>query len=129
LTFNLTAPAMTHKMEAAPKSSELPTVAVLIPCHNEEAAIANVVRQFHRYLPAADIYVMVDGDGTYPAEVVERLIEPICLGAADMVVGSRLHHMADSEFRSLNRLGNRLFRLIINTAFRVRLTDLLSGYR
>src|SRR5215831_1470658 len=39
----------------------------------------------------ADIYVMVDGDNTYPAEAVRRLIEPIVEGRADMVVGSRLH--------------------------------------
>jgi glycosyltransferase involved in cell wall biosynthesis len=32
-------------------------IAVLIPCHNEEAAIGNVVRDFRAALPAAVIYV------------------------------------------------------------------------
>lgn len=32
-------------------------VAVLIPCYNEEAAIASVVNDFRKYLPDADIYV------------------------------------------------------------------------
>jgi glycosyltransferase involved in cell wall biosynthesis len=32
-------------------------IAVLIPCHNEETAIGNVVRDFRAALPAADIYV------------------------------------------------------------------------
>src|SRR5258708_7224416 len=32
-------------------------IAVLIPCYNEEAAIANVVGDFHRSLPGATIYV------------------------------------------------------------------------
>ncbi|MFO1024117.1 MAG: glycosyltransferase family 2 protein [Acetobacteraceae bacterium] len=32
-------------------------VAVLIPCHNEEAAIAKVVRDFHAALPDATVYV------------------------------------------------------------------------
>ena len=77
----------------------------------------------------ADIYVMVDGDGTYPAEVVNSLVRPILEGKADMVIGSRLHDLATSEFRLLNRLGNRLCRFLLNSVFRVQFTDLLSGYR
>ncbi len=34
-----------------------PRIAVLIPCYNEEAAIATVVKDFHASLPGADIYV------------------------------------------------------------------------
>ena len=34
-----------------------PTIAVLVPCYNEEAAIAAVVRDFKRALPDAKIYV------------------------------------------------------------------------
>jgi glycosyltransferase involved in cell wall biosynthesis len=34
-----------------------PTIAVLIPCHNEELTVAGVVRQFRVHLPSADIYV------------------------------------------------------------------------
>lgn len=77
----------------------------------------------------ADIYVMVDGDGTYPVEVVNMLIEPIRRGEADMVIGSRLHENATSDFRLTNRLGNQLFRFLLNLIFGVRLADLLSGYR
>ena len=36
----------------------------------------NVVRRMFREVDA-DIYVMVDGDDTYPAEYVHKLIEPI----------------------------------------------------
>ena len=77
----------------------------------------------------ADIYVMVDGDGTYPPQDVRRLIEPILTEEADMVVGSRLHNGSRSEFKSLNRLGNRLFLALLNWTFKVEITDLLSGYR
>src|SRR5947209_20557879 len=35
----------------------------------------------------ADVYVMVDGDGTYPAASVHSLTAPISNGQADMVVG------------------------------------------
>jgi hypothetical protein len=37
--------------------SDTPRVAVLIPCHNEEAAIGKVVADFHRALPDAIVYV------------------------------------------------------------------------
>ena len=77
----------------------------------------------------ADVYVMVDGDGTYPPEDVHRLLAPVITGEADMVIGSRLHAKSRSEFRPLNRLGNRLFLSILSTSFKVRITDLLSGYR
>src|SRR5437763_1666087 len=77
----------------------------------------------------ADFYVMVDGDGTYPSDAVRRLLAPVVEGEADMVIGSRLHAESRSQFRQINRLGNRLVRAALNLIFRVRLTDILSGYR
>jgi hypothetical protein len=88
----------------------------------------HVVQSMFRKVDA-DIYVMVDGDDTYPAEVVETLIAPVRDGVADMVIGSRLHRTSRSQFRPLNRLGNGLFRALLGLIFGVRLTDLLSGYR
>ena len=46
----------------------------------------NVVRSQFRDIEA-DIYVMVDGDDTYPAEFVHKLIEPVKNGEADMSIG------------------------------------------
>ena len=77
----------------------------------------------------ADIYVMVDGDGTYPASAVQSLIDPVQRGEADMVIGSRLTETSRSDFRWLNRFGNRAFLRVLQWIFGVRLTDLLSGYR
>jgi glycosyltransferase involved in cell wall biosynthesis len=77
----------------------------------------------------ADVYVIVDGDGTYPADAVHRLLAPVFSGAADMVVGSRLHAESQSEFKQLNAIGNRLVLRVLNGIFRVKLTDILSGYR
>lgn len=99
-----------------------------IVLHERRQGKGHVVRSMFGRVDA-DIYVMVDGDGTYPADVVERLIEPIRQGEADMVIGSRLHEGSDSEFRFLNRIGNHIFLVLLNSMFRVRLTDLLSGYR
>ena len=77
----------------------------------------------------ADVYVMVDGDGTYPAPEVHRLIEPILNDEADIVVGSRLHRDANSQFKTPNRLGNRFFLYVLNYTLRASITDMLSGYR
>jgi glycosyltransferase involved in cell wall biosynthesis len=77
----------------------------------------------------ADVYVMVDGDSAFPASAVHQLIEPILKDEADMVVGSRLHPGTSSDFRPINRLANRLVLTLLNSMFRVQLTDVLSGYR
>lgn len=76
----------------------------------------------------ADVYVIVDGDGTYPASKVHDLISPIQEDAADMVVGSRTADTT-SKFHPLNRLGNRFYQYVINFIFGTRLSDILSGYR
>jgi glycosyltransferase involved in cell wall biosynthesis len=86
-----------------------------------------VQAMFHRL--DADVYIMVDGDGTYPAASVHALMAPVLKGEADMVVGSRLHRKSQSRFRWLNRMGNQLFLEMLNRLFKVQLTDILSGYR
>ena len=77
----------------------------------------------------ADVYVLVDGDDTYPPQAVHRLLAPILANETDMVVGSRLQKGNQSQFNALNRLGNWFFALILNLFFGTHLTDILSGYR
>ena len=99
----------------------------MLLCERRQGKGYVVQSMFHQL--DADIYIMVDGDGTYPADAVDALMAPILAGEADMVVGSRLHTESQSRFRLLNRLGNRLFLTILNRLFNVHLTDILSGYR
>ena len=96
--------------------------------HERRQGKGYVVQAMFREVDA-DLVVMVDGDTTYPADVVRALIEPVSAGSADMAIGSRLHRVANSQFRPLNRLGNLLYRWLLNSIFGVKLTDLLSGYR
>ncbi len=90
----------------------------------------NVVRAMFRDIDA-DIYIMVDGDDTYPAEAVHKLIEPIICKQADMVVGDRLTSKSyeDTHQRMFHRFGNKLVRNIINKLFNVQMCDIMSGYR
>ncbi|MBN1766362.1 MAG: glycosyltransferase [Sedimentisphaerales bacterium] len=77
----------------------------------------------------ADLYVMVDGDDTYPADYVHKLLEPLHKGQADMVVGARLSQHSEKSFRSLHVFGNNLVRRLVNLLCGTNLTDIMSGYR
>src|SRR5690242_13696803 len=110
-------------------------IAVLVPCHNEAATVGSVVRDFHTYLPTADIfvydnastdntaaiardagaqvrheplrgkgnvvrrmlsdieadiYLLVDGDGTYDAASAPRVVEHLISNNLDMVNCARV---------------------------------------
>jgi glycosyltransferase involved in cell wall biosynthesis len=80
-------------------------------------------------LSGYDLYIMVDGDDTYPAESVHELIEPVLKGRADMAVGARLSDYTDQSFRNLHVVGNKLVRFCINKIMGSDLNDILSGYR
>ena len=90
----------------------------------------NVVRSMFRDIEA-DIYVLVDGDDTYPAEKVHELIKPILMETADMVVGDRI---SNGTYKSQNKrlfhdFGNGIVKKTINKLFKSNLKDVMSGYR
>lgn len=87
-----------------------------------------VVRSMFRDVDA-DLYIMADGDDTYPADRVRELMSPVLSGSADMVVGTRLQDYDDHAFRRLHKFGNNLVLRSINTLFGSKLSDVLSGYR
>ncbi len=149
------------------------TVAVLIPCHNEVASIAQVVRDFRVHLPAAsvyvydnassddtaqiakmagaevhyepmlgkgnvvrrmfadidaDIYLIVDGDGTYDASQAAKLIAHLVANGLDMVNCARVAIDKDA-YRPGHKWGNRILTGLVSQVFGNRLSDMLSGYR
>jgi glycosyltransferase involved in cell wall biosynthesis len=77
----------------------------------------------------ADVYVMIDGDDTYPVDQVHRLLEPILSADADMVVGARLSNHSTRSFRPFHVFGNNLVRSLVNWVGQSQLTDIMSGYR
>ncbi len=76
----------------------------------------------------ADVYLMVDGDDTYPASSAPGLIMEMRNGV-DMVVGVRMSSFEDRSFRRFHRFGNHLVAGLISYLFSTRVTDVLSGYR
>ena len=88
-----------------------------------------VVRSMFRDIDA-DVYIMVDGDDTYPAEEVEGLITPVLEGKADMVIGDRLSSTYYTENkRPFHNFGNSLVKGLINFLFKSDLNDMMTGYR
>ena len=151
-----------------------PTIAVLIPCYNEEITIGKVVNDFHAALPSAtvyvydnnssdrtaeiastagaivrkeprqgkgnviramfedidaDVYIMADGDDTYPADAAPDMVAKVAEGY-DMVIGDRLSSTYFQENkRPFHNFGNRLVRDSINGLFGAHITDIMTGYR
>ena len=148
-------------------------IAVLVPCLNEEAAVASVVQGMRAALPdatiyvydngstdrtverakaagavvrqeplrgkgnvvrrmfadvEADVYVLVDGDGTYDAAAAPQLVERLIDEQLDMVNASRVTDQA-AAYRAGHRLGNTLISGAVARIFGNRFRDILSGYR
>ena len=91
---------------------------------------ANVVRSMFEKIEA-DIYIMVDGDDTYPAKHVKELLEPVMNKGYDLVIGDRLTNgtYSDKNERSFHEFGNKLVKNLINKIFKAKLRDIMSGYR
>ena len=87
----------------------------------------NVIRRMFADIDA-DIYVLVDGDGTYDASSAPRMIDRLLDDDLDMVNAAR--DASETEaYRPGHRFGNKLLTGIVSRIFGNRLTDMLSGYR
>ena len=156
-----------------PESELPPRIAVLVPCYNEEHAIAQVVIDFRQALPAAiiyvydnnssdrtaqmaamagaivrqeslqgkghvvrrmfadieaDVYLMVDGDGTYDAASAPAMVNLLLNEHIDMVVGCRKDD-EELAYRPGHRFGNAMLTGAVALLFGNRFGDILSGYR
>jgi glycosyltransferase involved in cell wall biosynthesis len=150
-----------------------PRIAVLVPCHNEDAAIEGVVTGFRQSLPSAsiyvydnnssdrtrelaiaagaivrverrqgkgnvvrrmfadieaDVYVLVDGDGTYDAPSAPTMVTRLLEENLDMVVGCRIETTARA-YRPGHRFGNAMLTGFVARLFGRSFSDILSGYR
>lgn len=112
------------------KTAEIARNAGAIVKHEYRQGKGNVVRTMFMDIDA-DIYVMVDGDDTYPAEEVHKLIKPIEEERADMVIGDRLTNgtYQKENKRHFHEFGNNLVRKSINVLFNTKLKDIMTGYR
>jgi glycosyltransferase involved in cell wall biosynthesis len=87
----------------------------------------NVVRRMFADVEA-DIYVLADGDDTYDAAAAPAMIGTLIDEGYDLVSGKR-EATGSAAYRRGHVLGNRLLTGLTATMFRVKLEDMLSGYR
>jgi len=87
----------------------------------------NVVRRMFADIEA-EVYVLVDGDGTYDAQSVVRMVDVLLEKSLDMVNGSRIA-TTDAAYRPGHAIGNKLLTRAVATVFGSQVRDMLSGYR
>lgn len=87
----------------------------------------NVVRKMFSDIDA-DIYVMVDGDGTYDASDAVKMVEMLNSDSLDMVVAVR-KAQAEGAYPGGHKFGNILFNFIFKILFGSTFNDVFSGYR
>lgn len=89
----------------------------------------NVIRRMFREIDAY-VYLMADGDDTYPADHAREMAELVLHKQADMVVGDRLSSTYFTENkRPFHNFGNTIVRWGINTLFRANVRDIMTGCR
>ena len=87
----------------------------------------HVVRQMFSNIEA-DVYLMVDGDGTYDHSRARELVNTILEYQLDMVIGTRVEK-TETAHRTGHKLGNQLFNFALKILFQSNFKDIFSGYR
>ena len=89
----------------------------------------NVIRRMFREIDA-QVYLMVDGDDTYPPDCAREMADLVLHKQMDMVIGDRLSSTYFTENkRRFHNFGNTLVRWSINTLFRSNVRDIMTGCR
>ena len=108
------------------------TVAVAVDAgavvrHVALAGKGHVVRRMFADVEA-DVYLLVDGDGTYDAGVAGELVDLVMIGGEDFVTASRVPVDAGA-YRRGHVTGNRVLNTLVRLLFRRHVPDMLSGYK
>jgi glycosyltransferase involved in cell wall biosynthesis len=76
----------------------------------------------------ADVYVMLDGDATYNACDLPKMVALLTNDFYDMVVGCRVAQN-EQAYRHGHNVGNKIFNTLLKVCFNSPFTDIFSGYR
>lgn len=73
----------------------------------------------------ADVLVFMDADGSFVAGELPRLLQPIQVAGADLVLGSRaLANTVSQAMPPQQRFGNMLTAYLVRTFYKIQITDL-----
>ena len=87
----------------------------------------NVVRRMFADV-SADVYFLVDGDGTYDPSSAPRMLAALSEKCCDMVNARRVS-AEPNAYRPGHSWGNRALTSVVSWLFGSEISDLLSGYR
>ena len=76
-----------------------------------------------------ELAVQVDGDGQHDPCEIEKLLEPILSGSADVTVGTRFAGNGTYRPSIARRIGIGVFAGLVSLIVRQRVTDTTSGFR
>lgn len=110
-------------------TAEIAKKAGAIVRHEYIQGKGNVIRRMFREIDA-EVYIITDGDDTYPAEYAREMASLVLDQKTDMVVGDRLSSTYFTENkRPFHNFGNSLVRSSINRLFKSGIKDIMTGYR
>jgi glycosyltransferase involved in cell wall biosynthesis len=76
-----------------------------------------------------DVAVRVDGDGQHDASQLDRVLEPVLAGEADVAVGSRFAGSEGYRSSRSRRIGIRILAWTVSRLVGQRVTDTTSGFQ
>lgn len=95
----------------------------------EKQGKGNAIRTGFRNIGKTDYVVMLDGDNTYKANEIPRLIEPLDSGFCDVIIGSRLEGKMNKYSMSFShKFVNWAWTFFVRQVYRANVTDTCTGY-
>ena len=76
-----------------------------------------------------DIAIQIDGDGQHDPKYINKLIQPIIDGEANMTIGSRFIEKEGFQTSFMRRVGINFLKVLIRICCGVVITDATSGFR
>jgi glycosyltransferase involved in cell wall biosynthesis len=97
----------------------------------QNLGIGGAVQTGYRYAAAKgfDVAVQVDADGQHKPEELDKILEPIRQGVADMVIGSRFVDKTSYRQTAGRRTGIYILSVLVTLFTRQHLKDVTSGFR
>lgn len=84
---------------------------------------------FYAYKYGYSVAIQLDGDGQHDVSDVQKVIEPIVKGEADIVIGSRFLEFEGFQSSVVRRTGILLLSKLIQICTGVNVKDVTSGFR
>jgi len=99
-------------------------------CYESKQGKGNAIRTGFRWISDDTKYVvMLDGDNTYKAKEIPRLLEPLMSNFCDVIIGSRLEgKIRGSALSFSHRLANWFFTFFVRYFYLTNTSDTCTGF-